>query len=123
MGMSGACSTESAESSVRCALSLSKNTEGRLMLQVRQASTFTESLGGHTGSEAGTAPGDLEDDHSVVAASEASSAPPAAPGLSMCPTIMKSASCCPALQAVQWLLMNNLASTHAAAWTQSWNIC
>ena len=89
------------ESSVGCALSLCNNTDGRLMLQVRQASTFTESLGGHTNSEAGTAPGDLEDDHSVVAASEASSAPPAAPGLSVCPNIVESASCCPALQAVQ----------------------
>lgn len=98
--MSGACSIESAESSVGCALSHC-DTEGRLMLQARQAGTFTESLSGHTNSEAGTAPGDLEDNHSVVAASEASSAPPAAPGLSVCPNIMESASCCPALQAVQ----------------------
>ena len=104
MGVCGACSTDSADFTVWCALSFSRNTEGRLMLQVRHASTFTESLGGHTGSEAGTAPGDLEDDHSVAAASEASeasSAPPAAPGLSVCPNIMDNASCCTALQAVQ----------------------
>ena len=49
-------------------------------MQVRQASTFTESLGGHTGSEGGTAPGDLEDDYSLITPSEASSAAIAAPG-------------------------------------------
>ncbi len=52
-----------------------------LFVQVRQASTFTESLGGHTGSEAGTAPGDVEDDYSVITPSEAGSAAAAAPGI------------------------------------------
>ena len=50
-------------------------------MQAVQASTLSESLGDHVGCEAGTAPGDLEDDYSVIAPSEASSAAMAAAGV------------------------------------------
>ena len=43
-------------------------------VQVRQASAFTKSLGERTDSEAGTAQGDRDEDISVTAASEGSSA-------------------------------------------------
>ena len=49
-------------------------------LQVRHGSAFTESLGGHTGSEAGTAQGDPEEDISAIALTERSSASRAASG-------------------------------------------
>ena len=61
-------------------LDASRRAQKCMTVQVRQASTFTESLGGHTGSEPGTAPSDPEDDYSVITHSEATSAAIAAPG-------------------------------------------
>ena len=51
-----------------------------MRVQVRQASAFTESLGERTGSEAGTAQGDPDEDVSVTAASEECSTARAASG-------------------------------------------
>ena len=51
-----------------------------VQVQVRQGSTFTESLGENTDSETGMAKGSPEEDISVIAASDRSSASRAASG-------------------------------------------
>ena len=64
-----------------------------LQVQVRQGSTFTESLGEGTDSETGIAKGSPEEDISVIATSDRSSASRAASGESQIPHDLLAAPC------------------------------